>query len=316
MGATYRNPVHDGYFADPFVLPVDGTFYAYGTEPPVDGPLVVPVLRSDDLVHWAAVGRALERLELPTARNYWAPEVARTGGRYYLYYSTGIEDRGHRLRVASADAPEGPFRDHGRALTPADDPFTIDAHPFRDVDGQWYMYYARDFLDGERVGTALVVDRMLDMETLEGRPRTVLRASADWQLFKRGRSMYGGLHDWHTLEAPFVVRRDDRYYCFYSGGSWLEASYGISYAVAESPLGPFVEPPGEGARLLRSVPGRLLGPGHCSVAAGPDGCDYVVYHAWDPNHVARRMCVDRLEWGPDGPRCEGPTWTPQPVPVG
>lgn len=316
MGATYRNPVNDGYFADPFVLSVDGTFYAYGTEPPVDGPMVVPVLRSDDLVHWTPAGHALERPELPAARNYWAPEVAREAGRYFLYYSAGVDDRGHRLRVASADRPEGPFRDHGRTLTPSDDPFTIDAHPFRDVDGRWYLYYARDFLDGERVGTALVVDRMLDMETLEGRPRTVLRASADWQLFKRRRLMYGAVHDWHTLEAPFVVRRDGRYFCFYSGGSWLEESYGVSYAVADHPLGPFVDAPGEGPSLLRSVPGHVIGPGHCSVVTGPDGCDYLVYHAWDPDRVARRMCIDRLEWGPDGPRTAGPTWTSQPAPAG
>ena len=316
MGASYRNPVHDGYFADPFVLSVDGTFYAYGTEPPVDGPLVVPILRSDDLVHWTALGHALERPELRTERNYWAPEVAREDGRYYLYYSAGVEDRGHRLRVASADRAEGPFRDHGRALTAGDDPFTIDAHPFRDVDGQWYLYYARDFLDGERVGTALVVDRMLDMETLEGRPRTVLRASSDWQLFARQRSMYGGVHDWHTLEAPFVVRRNGRYYCLYSGGSWLGESYGVSYAVADDPLGPFVEAPGDGPHLLRSVPGRVVGPGHCSVVTAPDGCDYLVYHAWDPDRVARRMCIDRLEWEADGPRCAGPTSTPQPLPAG
>ena len=315
MGPTYRNPVNDGYFADPFVLSVDGTFYAYGTEPPSDGPMVVPMLRSDDLVHWTAAGHALERPGLPAARDYWAPEVAREDGRYFLYYSVGLDDRGHRLRVASSASPEGPFRGD-QPLTAEDDPFTIDAHPFRDVDGQWYLYYARDFLDGERVGTALVVDRMLDMESLEGRPRTVLRASADWQLFKRRRSMYGAVHDWHTLEAPFVVRRDGRYYCFYSGGSWLEESYGVSYAVADHPLGPFVDPPGDGPRLLRSVPGRVLGPGHCSIVTGPDGCDYLVYHAWDPDRVARRICIDRLEWSADGPRTAGPTWTPQPAPTG
>lgn len=314
MGTSYRNPVHDRYFADPFVLAVDGTYYAYGTEPPIDGPMVVPMLRSDDLVHWTGAGHALERPELPAARDYWAPEVASEEGRYYLYYSAGIDDRGHRLRVASAEAPDGPFRDHGRVLTAVDDPFTIDAHPFRDTDGSWYLFYARDFLDGERVGTALVVDRMLDMETLQGRPRTVLRASADWQLFRRRRPMYGGLHDWHTLEAPFVVRRAGRYYCFYSGGAWLGESYGVSYAVADSPLGPFVEPPGDAPRLLRSVPGRVVGPGHCSVVGGPDGADYLVYHAWDAGRTARRMCIDRLEWGADGPRCEGPTWTDQPAP--
>ena len=313
MAPTYTNPVLDRYFADPFVLAVDDAYYAYGTDLDSSADRVVPVMRSTNLVDWLPLGGALERLDLPTARDYWAPEVAFGGGRFYMYYTTGVGDEHHRLRVASADAPGGPFRDHGRTLT-GDDPFTIDPHPFRDADGQWYLFYARDFLDGERVGTALVVDRLLDMETLEGSPRTVLRASADWQLFKRRREKYGGVHDWYTLEGPFVVHRDDRYYCFYSGGSWQESSYGVSYAASDSPLGPFEEPDGDGPLVLRSVPGRVIGPGHCSVVVGPDGCDYLIYHAWGADRTARRMCVDRLEWTADGPRCAGPTWTPQPIP--
>jgi hypothetical protein len=48
---------------------------------------------------------------------------------------------------------------------------------------------------------------------------------------------------------------------------------------------------------------------------GPDGADYIVYHAWDPGFGARRMCIDRLEWTIDGPRTSGPTIEPQPVPA-
>ena len=33
--------------------------------------------------------------------------------------------------------------------------------------------------------------------------------------------------------------------------------------------------------------------------------------AWDKDMKARRMCIDRLEWTSEGPRCLGPTWTPQ-----
>ena len=48
---------------------------------------------------------------------------------------------------------------------------------------------------------------MLDPLTLAGERRTVLRASADWQILKRERPMYGAVFDWHTLEGPFVVKR-------------------------------------------------------------------------------------------------------------
>lgn len=310
----YVNPVFGEAFPDPFVLAWDGVYYAYCTDIGGRGPRVVGLLRSEDLATWTPLAGPLERPPFATAEfEFWAPEVAiGDDGRLYMYYSAGEEDVGHRLRVASADHPTGPFRDEGHALVP--DAFAIDAHPFRDGDGSWYLYYARDFLDGERVGTALVVDRLVGMTRLAGTPQTVLRASADWQIYQRGRSMYGAVYDWHTLEGPFVLRRDGRYWCLYSGGSWRSAEYGVSFAVADSPTGPFREPAADGPTVLRGVPGRVLGPGHCSVVTDRAGAEWLVYHAWDPNMTARRMCIDRLEWTGEGPRCVGPTWTPQPGP--
>jgi beta-xylosidase len=310
---AFVNPVYPRYFADPYVLRVGDTYWAYGTGPASDGDRAVfEILRSDDLVHWSTVGRALERVDIPNATTYWAPEVVEDRGIFYLYYSVGVEDRGHAIRVATANRPDGPFLDSGQVLTPHER-FAIDAHPFRDIDGEWYLYYAHDVLTGDRVGTSLAVDRMVDMTTLAGEPRSVLTATGNWQLFKRGREMYGSVVDWFTLEGPFVVRRGGRYWCLYSGGAWTGPGYGVSWAVADDPLGPFTEPPSDVATLLRSTP-ALQGPGHNSLVTGPDGADYLVYHAWDAAHTARRMCIDRVEWTADGPRTSGPTAGPQPVP--
>jgi beta-xylosidase len=309
--ATFTNPVHLGSFADPFVLDHDGWYYAYGTDTLTESPRAFEVLRSKDLVTWDSLGRCLGDLER-TSRDYWAPEVALHDGLFHLYYSVGVEDREHSIRVATATRPEGPFTDTGRILTPHER-FAIDAHPFRDENGDWYLFYARDVLEGDRVGTSLAVDRLVDMVTLAGDPVPVLRATSDWQLFKSQRPMYGKVLDWYTLEGPFVVRRGGRLWCFYSGGAWTGAGYGVSYAVADTPLGPWTEPE-PGPAVMRSRPGALEGPGHNSIAVGPDGQDYLVYHAWDADHTARRMCIDRLDWTPSGPRTNGPTAGPQPIP--
>ena len=311
---TFTNPVYAGYFADPFVLRRGDDYYAYGTNNVERAPMAFEVLRSRDLVHWTSLGRSLPPVAGCEVEDHWAPEVVENDGRFWMYFSAGIDDRGHKLRVAVAERPEGPFEHVGTVLTP-DDRFAIDPHPFRDEDGRWYMYYAHDVLDGERVGTSLAVDRMLDMAHLAGTPTPVLRATADWQLFLRGRPMYGQVYDWHTLEGPFVVKRQGRYWCLYSGGAWTTPGYGVSYAVADGPLGPFHEDAATGPALLRSRPGLLEGPGHNSIVVGPDGLDYLVYHAWDPGHTGRRICIDRLEWTPDGPRTSGPTAEPQPVPA-
>ena len=310
---TYTNPVHDAYFADPFVLRHDGRYFAYGSAPPAHG--TVPALESQDLVHWRPLGHVLEPLsEEPL--EYWAPEVAFRDDRFHMYYSAGgSEGEGHRLRLAVARDPRGPFLDRG-LVRGAEDAFTIDAHPFRDDDGEWYLFHCRDFLDGERPGTGIVVDRLADMQTLAGECVTVVRPFADWNLFMRERRWYDRTWDaWYTVEGAFVRRHGGLYYCFFSGGAWREANYGVSYAVAEHPLGPWRVAPGDGPLVLATEPGAVLGPGHASIVSGPDGStDWLVYHGWDPAGTARLMRIDELRWTANGPRCEGPSTDPRPAP--
>jgi beta-xylosidase len=310
MAIPYVNPVYEGYFADPFVMSTSDGYVAIGTGRVVDG-RNFEVLRSPDLVHWASVGGALEPVDASLGSDYWAPEVAERDGQWFLYYSLGHGDKGHHIRVAVAETPTGPYRDQGVNMS-AHERFAIDPHPFRDVDGTWYLFYAHDVLEGERVGTMLAVDVLDGMTALRREGRTILPPSDDWQLFLRDREMYGQVYDWHTLEGPFVCRRGDRYYCFYSGGSWLEPTYGVAYAVADHPLGPWVEPT-DRPPLLRTVPDHVIGPGHNSVVTGPDGGDVMVYHAWDPEQTKRRLCIDPITWTDDGPIVDGPSWEPRPI---
>ncbi len=309
----YINPVYDKYLADPFVLHHEGNYYAYGTAPASPQGWQFPVLHSTDLIHWQEIGWALQPVQ--GGANFWAPEVAYQSGTFYMYYSAdGVKGSSHQLRVATSRSPSGPFEDSGQVLIP-DDPFTIDAHPFQDRDGQWYLYYARDFLtlDGDnRVGTGIVVDRLLDMVTLEGNPQIVIRPHADWQLFQPQRSIYGGIYDWHTIEGPAVRLHNNKYFCFYSGGAWEQENYGVSYVVASHPLGPYYRPLEPNAPILRSSPGHVIGPGHNSFTRSPDDSqEYIVYHAWNQEMTARLMRLDRLEWDADRPVIIGPTWTPQ-----
>ncbi|AWN24485.1 glycoside hydrolase [Deinococcus irradiatisoli] len=292
-------PRHAGYFADPFVLRAGNAYYAYGTGPRQAGERVFEVLRSEDLQEWTSLGGALEPLP-GAAQDYWAPEVAAEGGRFYMYYSVGQGDQHHQLRVAVAEHPQGPFQDSGVVLTP-DEPFAIDPSPFRDEDGQWYLYFARDVLEGERVGTSLAVMPLSDMLTPGGPITTVLRASADWQLYARQRPMYGRTLDWHTLEGPFVVRRNGLYHCFYSGGAWTNDTYGVGHAVAEHPLGPWREPQA-GPVVLRSGVADLIGPGHNSLITDEAGQDWIVFHAWNAERTERQLHLLALDWSAGGPR--------------
>ncbi|HVL38542.1 MAG TPA: glycoside hydrolase family 43 protein [Fimbriimonadaceae bacterium] len=306
-----KNPLHEQYLADPFAFRHGDRWYILGTGPHDGLDPEFPVLVSDDFLHWEPERCLLRRPDVD-GDCFWAPEVAFQNGVFYLYYSVGIGDKGHQLRVATSSRPLGPYLDSGVPLL--DDPncsFAIDPHPFLDGDGQWYLFYARDFLDtiGGRAGTALAVAPLQDMTRIAREYAVVARARHEWQRFLADRLMYDGVYDWHTLEGPCVVPHDGRYYCFYSGGNWQNVSYGIDWMVADHPLGPWREVGAPDApRVLHSVPGHVIGPGHNSAIEGPDGRIYLVYHAWDPAMTARRACIDPLVWTPSGPRCEGPSY--------
>jgi GH43 family beta-xylosidase len=316
VSLTYQNPVWPDYFADPFVLRWDGLYYAYGTGESLDrsaggDPRAFSILRSRDLVNWQPLGGALIPPREAVGWSFWAPEVAAHHGRFYLYYSTAPADRDelHRLHVAVADDPAGPFRDAGLVL-PESEGFCIDADPFCDPrDGRWYLYFAKDFFE-ERTGTGLaVVPLTADLLRAAEASRPILRANADWQIYERDRSLYGRRWAaWHTVEGPCVVAHAGRYYCFYSGGNWQTHAYGLSYAVADHPLGPWQHAPANEPVVLRQRDGEVLGPGHNSYTIAPDGRnELLVYHAWDAARTKRRMCLDRLVWSENGPRCLGPT---------
>ncbi|MDT7543451.1 MAG: hypothetical protein QOE33_3355 [Acidobacteriota bacterium] len=309
---TYLNPVHARDFPDPYVLKFAGEYFAYCTGFWSDG-RCFGVMRSRDLIVWEELAGALA--PLPGHHTcYWAPEVSYRDGKFLMYYSVGNETLMH-VRIAVAERPEGPFVDSGHRLTHEE--FAIDPHVFVDADGARYLFYATDFLTHTHVGTGTVVDRMIDDFTLEGRARPVTRARHDWQVYDPNRKEKGGLR-WHTVEGPFVLKRKDRYYEMFSGGNWQNVSYGVSYAVSDRVLSDEEwEQHADGVKslpILRTIPEKVVGPGHNSAVHGPDNQQlFCVYHRW--SEQGRVLAIDRMEFVGDSLAVMGPTTTPQPAPI-
>jgi GH43 family beta-xylosidase len=311
--ATYLNPVYGRDFPDPFIIKHGGEYWAYCTGFWRDG-RAFGVLHSPDLVNWRELDGALAPLpgEHPC---YWAPEVVYENGRFLMYYSVGNEKLMH-VRVAVAERPAGPFIDSGRQLTDAE--FAIDPHVFIDDDGVRWLFYATDFLAHTHIGTGTVCDRMLDSFTLAGAPRPVTRARYDWQVYDPERKEKGGVR-WHTVEGPFVLRRKNLYYQMFSGGNWQNLTYGVSYAVSERIAREDEwEQSADGERvlpILRTIPEKVVGPGHNSVVRAPDNRQlFCVYHRWDGER-GRVLAIDRLDWVGERMTVLGATTTPQPAPL-
>jgi beta-xylosidase len=303
----FQNPVLVRNFADPFVLEVDGVYYAYATG---DLTYNIQVARSEDLVEWDHLGEALPRLPFwqPSAKGLtWAPEVLEVDGTYVMYYTARDVQAGLQcLAVAIAEAPEGPYVDESDEpfLCQYDEGGSIDAAPFVDTDGTAWLLWKND---GNCCGmpTRMYAQQLSDdgLELVGDIVDLGLRNDAPWEA--------------HVIEAPSIIELDGTYYLFYSANSYDSADYAVGYATADDILGPYEK--AEENPILTSE-GSAAGPGHQDIIEGPDGEWWIVYHAWDADLVGdarggrRSLWVDRLVFEDGRPVVQGPTDEPQPVP--
>jgi beta-xylosidase len=302
---TFRNPVVSDNFADPFILEVEGTYYAYATGDGLDN---YPVRRSTDLVTWETLDDAMPVLATWASGDTWAPEVMAVDGRYAMYYTarsvelkrpdaTGAQCVG----VALADSPEGPFADERTEPLVCQPELggTIDAHAFLDQDGGRYLVYKND---GNCCGQAthffirpLLADGT-DVAAEETRLAGIENDNA-WE--------------GQVVEAPTLFLREGTYYVFYSGNSYAGVDYAVGYATAPQLLGPYTDAP---ENPILATKETIIGPGHQAIVTDDDGELWLAYHAWDADLIFRQMWIDRLDFEDGKPVVRGPTAEPQPVP--
>lgn len=277
--STYRNPLlPEVQMADPHVIRVDGKYYLYATTHTRGYDVYV----SDDLVNWENKGRVFS----DPRGGAWAPDVfhhRRGDGKFYLYYTDnmpGVPRTGgnKQIGVAVSDSPLGPFEDKVVLVTNS-----IDAHLFADEDGALYFYWVH--LAG---GFKIMGQAMADPLTPKGEAKLLIRPTEEWEM-----------RSGHVTEGPFMLKRNGTYYLMYSGTGADSPNYGIGYATAKHPLGPFVKYSGN---PIAHRGGKVLGPGHHSVIEGPDGKLWLVYHQkWDDKQNFNRfLAIDPLWFDDQG----------------
>ena len=284
-------PVEPGDFPDPFVLMSGGRYYAYGTNGRGSN---VQVMSSPDLATWTRHGDALPVLpSWAEAGNTWSPAVLARGDTFVLFYVTRFRRWGRQaISVATADRPEGPFRDVSTAPMIFQRRFggSIDPSPYVDVDGQAYLLWKADANAVGRRVSLWAQPLSASGQTLLGRPTRLLVQDSEWE---------------HPLiEAPALVMNGGIYYLFYSANWWMSENYGIGYATAGDVLGPYVKATRNGPWLGS---GRgVAGPGGQEFFVDADGVLRMAYHGWQPGAVgyprgARSLRIARLTFD-DGPR--------------
>ncbi|MBN2064506.1 MAG: glycoside hydrolase family 43 protein [Sedimentisphaerales bacterium] len=300
--------------ADPFVLKHEDKYYLYGTNQTLKGEnnqkdLGFKVFISDDLVNWSKPAGATNGFAL-VAKNswgnkmFWAPEVIFFDGRFIMYYT--VEEH---LAIAESNSPSGPFVQKVQQPMHLETK-EIDPHVFIDDNGKAYLYFVR-FTKGNEIWCAELNPDMLSIKE-----DTITHCIGQSQEWEKSNSVPAAVN-----EGAFVFKHKNLYYLTYSANHYQSLDYGVGYATAKSPLGPWQK---YNKNPILRANDLVKGPGHHSLVKAPDDKQwFIIYHThYSTNRVQpRKLAIDRLYINPasdpDEPdiiTINGPTTTPQPMP--
>lgn len=349
----YVNNLDKVPLPDPQVYVEDGTYYIVGTDDSSSCKFI-PCYYTTDFVTYQKqniYNPALysERWENKTNPTIYAPEMYKVGDKYYLYYSAVEASSGHRRNsVVWADTPLGPYEPivnddvdglHNPLFKYDETSAVLDSTLFVDDDGSMYMYYSWSTFEQRIFGVKLNSPYQADWSTR----KLIVEAGkinneADEKVMEWEYAYRDGYNA--IAEGPFMLKNKGKYYMTYSINGCWNKYYDICYAVSDSPLGLFEKPYEDGdyySNLLLGVPcsnkegdvvfdewsGFASGTGHhCFFKIGEQ--IMIGYHAHKNRNynssssgwVARYFAMDPVYFLEDGtPFVNGPSWSPQPLPV-
>ncbi|MRG43472.1 family 43 glycosylhydrolase [Chitinophaga sp. SYP-B3965] len=280
------NPVFPGWYADPEGIIFNKQYWIYPTfSAPYNQQVFFDAFSSPDLIKWTKHSRILDTSAIKWAkRAMWAPSIIEKDKKYYLFFGANDIQKDSELGgigVAVADKPQGPYKDHlGKPLV---DKFHNKAQPidqfvFHDKDGQYYLIYGG------------------------WRHCNIAKLNKDFtgfQPFEDG-STFKEITPEKYVEGPFMFIKDGKYYFMWSEGGWTGPDYSVSYAIADSPLGPFKRI----GKILQQDASIANGAGHHSVISVPkDNSWYIVYHRrplTEKGANSRETCIERMYFDEQG----------------
>lgn len=301
--ATAANPVLPQFHADPEILFSNktGKYYIYSTTDgyPAWGGTYFTCYSSPDLSDWTYEGVTLDLAtdRVPWAEgDAWAPaieEVKTDDGNYkYYFYFSGRPVGGgpKQISVAVADDPTGPFEALDTAITKAS-PIgrgqQIDVDVFTDpISGNRYLYWGNGYMAGAELGA--------DMMSIKPETVTVMTPEG------------GTLETYRYREAPYVFFRNGKYYFMWSVDDTGSPNYHVAYGTSDSPLGP-IKVADNPVILSQRPDKKIYGTAHNSVLKLPGRDEWIiVYHRINADYlkdkpgIHREVCIDKLEFNPDG----------------
>ena len=247
----------------------------------------IKLFSSKDLKEWKFEKWLVKSSELPEncpyKHRFWAPEIHKIGGRFYLlftadnwiaksYNPAGSWGAAGHAFVGVADRIDGPYGHITYIPGGACDTSLLEA-----ADGRTYAVIpAGDVFVQEIDLTTLGEDKV---KLVGERRRVVTTDNRDIGLDTRP----------EYLEGPWAVRRGGKHFLFYAGPykdtPAGQGGYWAGVAYADSPLGPWTKDPR----------GKVFWGGHVAVFDGPDGRLWFSYRGEMHKEVRGFLCIDPMD---------------------
>lgn len=209
---------------DPFVLVHENKYYLYGTRGSGDfsnEAFGFDVYTSTDLVDFDGPFEVFHRPEgFWSKKCYWAPEVHKYKGKFYMFASFANLEDGLGTAVLVSDTPMGPFKMWSDGYVTPKNWRCLDGTFYISKDGVPYMVFCHEWKE-IKDGTICAMRLSEDLKTGVEEPRTLFSATQNNFVAEYEAGGY------YVTDGPFFVRtEDDRLHMIwstYSKDGYVEA---------------------------------------------------------------------------------------------
>jgi beta-xylosidase len=250
-----------GDYPDPSVVKIGKEYWASATTS--NWLPAFPLLKSKNLKKWKTEGYVFNKLPPWADYYFWAPEISYENGKVYIYYAAHKKNGNLCLGIASADKPEGPYRDHGPMM--CEEAGSIDAFPIRDENGKLFLVWKEDANSVNKPTPIWAMEMNEERTQLTGKKHELFRNKIAWEE--------------NLVEGVSMIKHNGYFYAFYAAAGCCGAgcTYVVGIARAKNLLGPWEKDVNN--PILKNSD-QWICPGH-GTPIEKDGKFYFLHHAYD-----------------------------------